>query len=82
MIYKIYSKDECPWCDKAKTLLTGLGIQYDEMKLGKDFTRYELVKILPDCAKVTVPQVFIFDKRIGGYEDLKEYLELHNMMVM
>jgi len=28
---------------------------------------------------LTVPQVFVYDKRIGGYDDLADYMEMHNI---
>ena len=78
-VYRIYSKDNCPWCDKAKALLSDLDIHYEEMKLGRDYGREDLIKLLPENLPLTVPQVFLYNKRIGGYEDLKEYLEATNV---
>jgi glutaredoxin len=78
-VYRIYSKDNCPWCDKAKTLLSNLDIPYEEMKLGRDYTKDDLIKLVPEDLPLTVPQVFVYDTRIGGYEELKEYLEATNV---
>lgn len=78
-VYRIYSKDNCPWCDKAKTLLSNLDIPYEEMKLGRDYTKDDLIKLVPEDLPLTVPQVFVYDRRIGGYEELKEYLEATNV---
>ena len=79
-MYKIYTKDDCPWCVKAKGLLNSVGIKYEELKLGRDFQRDDLRGLIGPHLPLTVPQVFINTKRIGGYEDLAEYLEAHNMM--
>ncbi len=79
-MYRIYTKDDCPWCVKAKRILTDCGIKYEELKLGKDFTREELKALLPESLPLTVPQVFVYNKRIGGYEDLAEYLEANGVM--
>jgi glutaredoxin len=38
-MYKMYTKDDCPWCIKAKRLLMDCGIQFQELKLGKDYQR-------------------------------------------
>lgn len=80
MMYKMYTKDDCPWCVKAKRLLMDCGVQFQELKLGKDYQREELKSLLPENLPLTVPQVFVYDRRIGGYEDLQEYLENHNLM--
>ena len=72
-MFKIYTKDDCPWCDLAKDLLKRKGHNFKELKLGIDFTREELASILPAKLKLTVPQVFLNDTRIGGYENLKDY---------
>lgn len=77
---KVYTKPNCPWCVKAKELLNNLGVKYSELKLNEDYTREELRKLVPENLPLTVPQVFVYNKRIGGYEDLKEYAEGHNMM--
>jgi len=79
-MYKMYTKDDCPWCIKAKRLLMDCGIQFEELKLGKDYQREELKALLPESLPLTVPQVFVYNKRIGGFEDLQEYVENHSLM--
>ena len=73
----IYSKDNCPWCDRAKELLQSKNITYTELKFNVDFTREQLAEKLPDKAnRLTLPQIFIDDENIGGYEDLRDYISL------
>lgn len=79
-MYKMYSKDDCPWCVKAKDLLNNVGVEFKELKLGVDYQKEDLRELLGDNLPLTVPQVYINDKRIGGYEDLAEYLESHGLM--
>lgn len=79
-MYKMYTKNDCPWCVKAKRLLNDCGIQFEELKLGIDYEREDLKKLLPENLPLTVPQVFVYNKRIGGYEDLSEYLEANGIM--
>lgn len=79
-MYKMYSKDNCPWCVKAKQLLNEMNIKYDELKLGIDYEREDLKALLPPDLPLTVPQIFVYNKRIGGYEDLVDYLELTGVM--
>ncbi len=76
----MYTKNDCPWCVKAKRLLNDCGIQFEELKLGIDYEREDLKKLLPENLPLTVPQVFVYNKRIGGYEDLSEYLEANGIM--
>ena len=79
-MYKVYTKDDCPWCIKAKRVLNDCGIRYEELKLGLDYKREELKALLPESLPLTVPQTFVYNKRIGGYEDLVEYLESNGIM--
>jgi glutaredoxin len=80
MEIKIYTKDNCPWCVRAKELMNNLGLLYTEYKLGKDFTREELRELMPEHLPLTVPQIFVYNKRIGGYEDFAEYCENTGIM--
>jgi glutaredoxin len=73
----IYTKDNCSWCVKAKDLMNRFNITYTEKKLGVDFTVDELKEKVGTVARLTVPQIFIKETRIGGYEDLVEYLDNH-----
>jgi glutaredoxin len=80
MEIKIYTKDNCPWCVKAKELMNKLHLKYTEHKLGTDFTREELRELVPENLPLTVPQIFVYNKRIGGYEDFAEYCENTGIM--
>jgi len=79
MIYKVYSKNDCPWCVKAKDLLNSLGIEYEELHYDKDFSKDDLRELIGPNLLLTVPQIFVQSRRIGGYEDLVEYVENHGM---
>ena len=69
----IYTKDNCIWCDRAKILLDLKKISYNEIDLSDDSERLKFYEKIGDNVK-TVPQVFIDDKRIGGFQDLKVFL--------
>ena len=73
MKVEIYTKDQCIWCDRAKGLLNAHSIDFEEFDLSNDDERIKFYTNLGDNVK-TVPQVFIDDKRIGGYHDLREWL--------
>ena len=70
----IYTKDNCIWCDRAKILLDSKKISYNEIDLSNDSERFKFYEKIGDNVK-TVPQVFIDDKRIGGFQDLKVFLD-------
>lgn len=75
----VYSKDDCPWCVKAKDLLTKYNFKYVEKKYGVDFTREDLYNLVGPDKKLTVPQVIINGELVGGYEDLAHHFERHNI---
>ncbi len=80
MDIRIYTKDNCSWCVKAKELMNNIGIPYTELKLGVEFTREELRELIGEHLPLTVPQIFVYNKRIGGYEDFLEYCENHGII--
>ena len=73
MKVELYTKDQCIWCDRAKGLLHAYSIDFVEFDLSNDEERLKFYENIGNNVK-TVPQVFIDDKRIGGYQDLKEWL--------
>ncbi|AWX15828.1 glutathione peroxidase [Mergibacter septicus] len=70
-IATLFTKTDCPYCAKAKQLLTDHHIQYDEIVIGKNATADSLKAV---SGRTTVPQVFINGKHIGGSDDLEKYL--------
>jgi glutaredoxin len=74
-MYTIYTKENCSWCVKAKELMNHLGLKYTELKLGTDYTREELRELIGEHLPLTVPQIFVYNKRIGGYEEFAEYCD-------
>ena len=68
----VWSKDNCPYCDQAKALLTQKGIAYEEKKIGKDYTKEQLLEAVPTAR--TVPQIFINNNLVGGFTQLQTYI--------
>lgn len=66
----LFTKKGCPFCAKAKDLLTRQGLEYEEITLGQTITTRSLEAI---TKSLTVPQVFINGNLIGGFEDLERY---------
>ncbi len=68
----IYSKNNCTYCDKAKALMKGLGLQYEEKKM-ESFESVDAM--LKDIGKkvMSMPQIKIDGKLVGGYNQLIEH---------
>lgn len=64
----IYSKNYCPYCDRAKALFKAKNVPYEEIKVDDLPELYEELK--NKTGMRTVPQIFINDKLIGGFTDL------------
>jgi len=69
----VWSKNQCPYCDQAKALLKMKGIAFEERNIQKDYTREQLLEAVPNAR--TVPQIFLDDKLIGGFTELKKHFE-------
>lgn len=72
MSWTIYSKNNCPYCDKAKAFLQSQAITFIEKKIDEqpEF-KEELLGIVPNAR--TVPQIFHHDLCIGGFDKLEAY---------
>jgi len=58
----------------AKKELKLRGYEIEERNIeGKTWSKKDLLKVTPSAKKV--PQVFIFNNHIGGYNDLMRYFE-------
>jgi glutaredoxin len=64
----VWSKENCPQCDKSKQLLTSMGIPYEERVVGGGYTRDDLLAEVPMAR--SVPQIFINGEYIGGHLEL------------
>lgn len=68
----VWSKDNCPFCDQAKALLKQRGIPFEEKKIGDGYTKEDLLEAVPTAR--TVPQIFLDEELIGGFNELKNKL--------
>ena len=66
----IYTGPLCNFCSAAKHLLSKKKISYEEIDIGNDDKKREEMLKKSNGAK-TVPQIFIGEKHIGGYVELK-----------
>ena len=66
---KIYTRRMCGYCSAAERLLSSKGIAYEQIDATGDRA---LRRWLADATgRSTVPQIFIDDQPIGGYDDLR-----------
>lgn len=66
----IYTKGYCPYCDRAKALLDKKGIAYQEVAMDNATPEELSTMIEKSEGRRTVPQIFIREKPIGGFDDL------------
>lgn len=72
MNVEIYTVDYCPYCKKALAFFDEHNIQYTRHRIDDNEAqmRKKLGKMYDIKGDVTVPQIIIDGKRIGGYTDL------------
>ncbi len=72
MNIEIYTVDYCPFCKKAIAFLDEHKVNYKRIRIDndEDAWREKLGKMYNINGDVTVPQIIIDGKRIGGYTDL------------
>lgn len=77
------SKDECPFCQKAKEFFTTHNVVYRERKINDYQERQAFYNSL-GLTNGTVPQIFIDGSRIGGYSDLvkSDFLDKWNEYII
>ena len=71
-MFDIYGKQSCRYCDAAKTLLESKELMYTYFDVDEDLDKRQMLK---DKGFSTVPQIYLGDKHIGGYDDLVAYFE-------
>lgn len=66
---EIYSSMSCPFCYRAKALLTAKGAEFSEIDVDRDpGARVEMMRRANGGR--SVPQIFIDDQHVGGSDDL------------
>lgn len=65
----LYTKTLCSYCHRAKELLEMKGASYEEIDILKNEERFDEM-VGRSGGKTTVPQIFINNKHVGGYDDL------------
>jgi len=66
----VYSTGSCPFCIRARTLLEKKGVAYTEFRVDQEpDLRPEMEQ---RAGQTSVPQIFIDDYHVGGFDDLSE----------
>jgi len=70
----VWSKDSCPYCVQAKNLLKLKGIEFEERNITQGtWTREQLLESVPNAR--TLPQIFLDDVLVGGFQELRKHLK-------
>jgi len=65
---KIYTSRYCAYCSAAKNLLQSRDYEYEEINMEGD--QELMLEIMQKSGQRTVPQIFVGEKSIGGYQEL------------
>jgi glutaredoxin 3 len=65
----MYTTANCPFCVRAERFLDARGVT-DIAKVRVDLDPVERVAMMKKTGRRTVPQIYIGDRHVGGYEDL------------
>ena len=80
MLFKVYSKQNCTYCEQAKNLLQKLELPFQVLSLeNKEWDKDTLEKSLNTTIR-TVPQITYGNTYIGGFNDLQTFV-IENEMV-
>jgi glutaredoxin 3 len=66
---KMYSTGVCPYCIRAEMLLKSKGVT-DINKIRIDLDPVQRAEMMEKTGRRTVPQIYIGDTHVGGYDDL------------
>ncbi|WP_415897114.1 glutaredoxin 3 [Neptuniibacter sp. QD72_48] len=75
---EIYTMSYCPYCIAAKRLLKKLGWQFNEIEItGKPKVKTTMVQ---RTQRRTVPQIFVNNQHIGGFDDFSAYVQEQKLL--
>jgi len=70
---EIYSNESCGYCSAARILLKKKGLDYEDIPIANDEQAF--AEMRHRSGSTSVPQIFINDKSIGGFDELYELAE-------
>ena len=69
-IVEMYTTAICPYCVRARRLLDAKGVAYREIRVEGDRGKWRRME--ERSKRSTVPQLFVNDLHVGGYDDMAE----------
>ena len=66
----IYGNDTCSYCGAARMLLTRKGVRFEDVLVNRDSQK--LAEMRTRSGQTSVPQVFVGDAHVGGFDELFE----------
>ena len=67
----MYTTGFCPYCKMAESFLRAKGVQEIE-KIRVDLEPEQRIEMMGKTGRRTVPQIYIGEKHVGGYDDLTQ----------
>lgn len=64
----LYTSAICAYCVAAKNFLKGRGLEWNEVRI--DLDPEERARMVERTGRTSVPQIFIGDAHVGGYDDM------------
>ena len=64
----MYATRFCPYCMRARRLLKNKGVEFEEIRVSSGNELWREMEEL--SGRNTVPQIFINDESVGGYDDI------------
>ena len=64
----MYTTRYCPFCIRARELLSTKGVAYEEIAVDGDQDKRR--EMIARSGRSTVPQIWIGDRHVGGFDDL------------
>ncbi|KAA6182690.1 glutaredoxin 3 [Thiohalocapsa marina] len=69
-IVQMYTTAICPYCVRARRLLEHKGVEYEDIRIDRDREQRKIM--IQRSNRTTVPQIFIGEVHVGGYDDMAE----------
>lgn len=73
-MYKVYSKENCPFCKRTINALLTFELPFVEYKLGEDFTREDFIEKFEKYNHKTFPAIYKDGTFVGGWEEFKKVI--------
>jgi len=67
---EMYCTETCPYCQRAESLLTKKGVEFKKIDIESDESLFD--EMVKRAGRDSVPQIFIDDRHIGGFDDMVE----------